>query len=203
MCAFRWHVCACDFVRPADRAIKHKVLCVCDFGPCFLYALVRFVAGATCWSGQTSTTPSLLGHVVGFCMHARAHTGLRLHVTFFHGNRVEECYTSDSARASETSALVGPDTHRCGIAGKPNHDTVPPAHALVYHLVLPCATVVVHARCVRHSLYPAILLPQCRLPLHCRCLPHLPLLLACLNQKLRGALGDILADRRLSKHSAL
>ena len=72
-------------------------------------------------------------------------------------------YTSDSARASETNALVGPDTHRCGIAGKPNHDTVLPAHALVYQLVLPCANVVVHTRFVRHSLYPAILLPQCRL----------------------------------------
>ena len=135
MRAFRWHVCACDFVRPADRVIKHKVLCVCVFGPCFLCALVYFVAGAACWSGQTSTTQSLLGHVVGFCMHARAHTGLRSYVTFFHGTRVEECYTSDSARTSETSALVGPDTHRCGIAGKSDHDTVPPAHAFVYHFV--------------------------------------------------------------------
>ena len=26
--------------------------------------------------GQTSATPSLRGHVVGFCMHARAHTGI-------------------------------------------------------------------------------------------------------------------------------
>jgi len=111
MRAFRWHVCASDFVRPADRVIKHKVFCVCAFGPYFLYAFVYFVAGATCWSGQTSTTQSLLCHVVGFGMHARAHTGLRLHVTFFHGKRVEECYTSGSARASETNALVGPDTH--------------------------------------------------------------------------------------------
>jgi len=54
MRAFCWHVCACDFVRPADRVIKHKVFCVCVFGPCFLYALVYFVAGATCWSEQTS-----------------------------------------------------------------------------------------------------------------------------------------------------
>jgi len=80
--------------------------------------------------------------------------------------------------------LVGLDTHRGGIAGKPNHDTVPPARALVYHLVLPCATVVVHSRCVCHSLCPAILLPQCRVQLRCHCLPHLPLLLACPNQKL-------------------
>jgi len=187
MRAFRWHVCVCDFVCPVDRVIKHKVFCVCVFGPYFLYALVYFVTRATCWSGQTSTTPSLLCHVVGVCMHARAHTGLRSHVIFFHGKRVEECYTSDSARASETNALVDPDTHQCDIAGKPNDNTITPAHDLVYQLVLPCATVVVHARSVRHSLYPAILLPQCCLPLHCRCLPHLPLLLACLNQKLRGA----------------
>ena len=168
--------------------------------------------------GTKKQTPSLLCHVVGLCMHARAHTGLRSHVTFSHGKRVEECYTSDSARASETSTLVSPDTHRCdiagkfnhGIAGKFNHDTVLPAHALVCHFVFPCATVLVHACCVRHSLYPAILLSQCHLLLHCRCLPHLPLLLACLNQKLQGflkvlvrALGDILADRGLSKHSAL
>jgi len=99
---------------------------------------------------------------------------------------VEECYTSGSARASETNALVGPDTPRCGITGKPNHDTVMPAHALVYQVVVPCAIILVHAHCVRHSLYPAILLPQCRLLLHCRCLPHLPLLLFCLIQKLRG-----------------
>jgi len=130
-------------------------------------------------------------------MHTRAHTGLRSHVTFFHGKRVEEFYTSDSARTSETSALVGPDTHRCGIAGKPNHDTVPPAHAFVYHFVLPCATVVVHARCVRHSLDPAILLPQCRLPLHSRCLPHLLLLLACLNQTLRGRSLGVFREKEI------
>jgi len=147
-------------------------------------------------------TPSLLYPVVGFCMHARAHTGLRSYVTFFHGKRVEECYTSDSVRASQTNTLVSPDTHHCVIVGKPNHNTVLPAHALVYQLVLSCTTVVVHARCVRHILYPAILMSQCWLPLHCRCLPHLPLLFACLNQKLRG-LGDILADRGLNKHSVL
>jgi len=54
MRAFCWHVCACDFVRHVDRLIKHKVSCVCVFGPCFLYALVHFVAGATFWLGQTS-----------------------------------------------------------------------------------------------------------------------------------------------------
>jgi len=54
MCAFCWHVCACDFVRPTDRVIKHKVFYACVFGPCFLYALVYFVSGLTCWLGQTS-----------------------------------------------------------------------------------------------------------------------------------------------------
>jgi len=78
--------------------------------------------------------------------------------------------------------LVSSNTHSGGIAGKPNHDTTLPARALVSHLVFSCATVLVHARRVRHSLCPAILLPQCRLQLPCRCLPHLPLLLtlACL-----------------------
>ena len=82
--------------------------------------------------------------------------------------------------------LVGSDTHQGGIAGKPNHDTSQPARAHVFHLVWPSTTVVVNARCVRHSLYPAIQLPQCCLPLHYRCLPLLLLLLACPNQKLRG-----------------
>jgi len=154
-CACACFVVACLCMRIClvpDRVINHKVFCVCVFGPFFLYVLVYFVSGATCWSGQTSTTPSLLCHVVGFCMHARAHTGLRSHVTFFHGKRVEEWYTSDSAHASETNVLVGPDTHLCGITGKLTHDTVLPAPALVYQLVLPCGTVVVHACCVRHSL---------------------------------------------------
>jgi len=45
-------------------------------------------------------------------LHARTRTRcVTIVVTFFHGKRVEECYTADSARASETSALVGPDTY--------------------------------------------------------------------------------------------
>jgi len=58
--------------------------------------------------------------------------------------------------------------------------------SLVCRLVLPCATVVMHARRVRHTLCPTILLPQCCLHLHCGCLPYLPLLLARPNQKLLG-----------------
>jgi len=125
-----WHVCACYFVRHADRVIKHKVFCVCIFGPCFLYALVYFVAGATCWSGfRDKQAPPCLFFATSCdfaCTHARAHTGLQSRVTLFHGKRVKECYTSDSARASATNALVGPDTHCCGIASKPNHDTILP-----------------------------------------------------------------------------
>jgi len=49
------------------------------------------------------------------------------------------------------------------------------ARAFVFHLVLPCATVAVHARRVYHRLCPAIQLPQCCMFLHCRCLPHLQL----------------------------
>jgi len=80
--------CLCmraDFVRPAYRVIKHKILCVCVLVP---YFLSIFVTGSTCLSAQTSATPSLRGHVVGLCMYAHAHTGLRAHVTFFHGKGV-------------------------------------------------------------------------------------------------------------------
>ena len=99
--------CLCmraDFVRPVNRVIKNKVLCVCVLGPCFLCALDYFCNRVTCQLVQTSAISSLRGHVVGFCMHARAHTGLRLHVTFFHGKTSEECYNPDSAHPSETSA---------------------------------------------------------------------------------------------------
>jgi len=50
--AFRWHVCACVqiFVRPANWVIKHKVLCVCVFGPCFLCTWTISVTG--CHVGQ-------------------------------------------------------------------------------------------------------------------------------------------------------
>jgi len=37
--------CLCilaHFIRPANRVIKHKELCVCVSGPCFLYALIYF-----------------------------------------------------------------------------------------------------------------------------------------------------------------
>jgi len=68
------------------------------------------------------------------------------------GDHVKEGFRSRPNRHRIGYTLVGPDTPRCGIAGKPNHDTVMPAHALVYQLVLPCATILVHARCVRHSL---------------------------------------------------
>ena len=96
--------CLCmraDFVRPANRV---KVLCVCVLGPCFLCALDYFCNRMTCRSGQTSAISSLRGHVVGFCMHARAHTGLRAHVTFFHGKRSEEYNNPDGARPSEANA---------------------------------------------------------------------------------------------------
>jgi len=99
--------CLCmraDFVRPANMVIKHKVLCVCVLGPCFYGALDSFCNRVTCRSGQTSAISPLRGHVVGFCMHARTHTGLRVHVTFFHGKRSEECYNPDGARPSEASA---------------------------------------------------------------------------------------------------
>ena len=61
----------------SNRVIEHKTLFVC-LALAFCVHWSIFVAGVTCRSGQTSATPSLRGgRVVGFCMHARAHTGLR------------------------------------------------------------------------------------------------------------------------------
>jgi len=117
--------CLCmraDFVRWANRLNKHKVLCVCVLGPWFLCALDYFCNRVTCWSGQTSAISSLSGHIVGFCMHARSHTGLRAHVTFFHGKRLEECYNPDCACPYRRVLLVSPETHQGEITGKPNHD---------------------------------------------------------------------------------
>jgi len=122
-----------DFVRPADRVIKHEVLCVCVLGPCFLCGLDYFCNRLTCRSGQTSAISSLRGHVVGVCMYARAHTGLRAHVTFFHGKRSKSSTTQtvvDHQTVLDHQRrvlLVDPDTHRGEIAGKPNHDTAPHA----------------------------------------------------------------------------
>jgi len=137
-------------------------------------------------------------------MHARAHTGLRAHVTFFHGNlKVGRVLQPRQCSPIRDECSWSAPTH-IEVASLVSQNTTPRrARAFVCHLVLPCATVVVHARHVRHSLCPAIQLPQCRLLLHCPCLPHLPLLFACPNQKLRGTLGDILEDWGLSKHSDL
>jgi len=103
--------CLCmraDFVRPANMVIKNKVLCVYVLGPCFLCTLDYFCNRVTCPLGQTSAILSLRGHVVGFCMNARAYTGLRAHVTFFHGKISEECYNPDGARPSEASTSGRP-----------------------------------------------------------------------------------------------
>jgi len=52
--------CLCmraDFVRPANRVIKHKVLCVCVFGPCFLYALIYFCSRGAMLVGTNKHHP--------------------------------------------------------------------------------------------------------------------------------------------------
>ena len=82
--------------------------------------------------------------------------------------------------------LVGSNTPRGGIAGKPNHDTVPRSRLCLPPCVALCNSRSARTPCVPQPLCPAIKLPQCRMQLHCRCLPHLLLLLACPNQKLRG-----------------
>ena len=56
---------------------KH-FLCAC-LALAFCVHCSIFVAGVTCQSGEASAIPSLRSHVVGFCMHARAHTGIWAH----------------------------------------------------------------------------------------------------------------------------
>jgi len=63
-----------DFVRSANSVIKHKALCMRVSGPCFVYALVYFLNRGDIFLGANATL-FLRGHVVGFCMHARTHTG--------------------------------------------------------------------------------------------------------------------------------
>jgi len=71
--------CLCmpaDFVRPANKMIKHKALFVCVSGPCFLCALVYFCSRGDMSVGTNKRHPFSSWPVVGFCMHARAHTGI-------------------------------------------------------------------------------------------------------------------------------
>jgi len=80
-----------DFARPANSVIEHKVLCVCVLGPCFLCALDYFCSRGDMSVGTNKHHPVSSRPHREVCMHARAHTGLRAHVTFFHGKRSEEC----------------------------------------------------------------------------------------------------------------
>ena len=69
---------------------------------------------------------------------------------FSHGGRSVE--TTQPLRAHERRVpLVDTKTHQHGKAGKQNCDAVPPTRTAACHLVLPCETGVVHARCcARH-----------------------------------------------------
>jgi len=70
--------CLCmraDFVRPANRVIEHKALCVCLSGPCFLCVLVYFCSMGDMLVGTNKRHPVSLRR--GF-LHARARThGIR------------------------------------------------------------------------------------------------------------------------------
>jgi len=127
------------FVRRANRVIKYKVLCVCIFGPCFLCALDYFCNRVTCWSGRTSAISSVCGHVVGICMHARAHTGSRAHV--------ESATTQTGLAHQRRVLLVGLDTHQGEIPGKPNHDTAPRARLCLP----PCVDTHTHTHTHTHA----------------------------------------------------
>jgi len=89
--------------------------------------------------------------------------------------------------------LVGTETHRRGIAGKPNRDAAPPTRAAACNFVLPCGTGVGSARCVRHSLR-ARTVRRCVRGTHTRPLPARLLPLA--EQYLTPTLAYMLLPRR-------
>jgi len=106
--------CLCmraDFVSLLTGWSTHKVLCVCVLGPWFLCVLDYICNRVTCQSGQTSAISSLRGHVVGFCMLARAHTGLQAHVTFSMVKDWKNATTQTVLAHHRRVLLVGPDTH--------------------------------------------------------------------------------------------
>jgi len=72
--SFKTNICV-DMSFNIQRHIYTSVVfwCVC---------MDYFCDRVPCGSGQTSVILSLRGPVVGVCMHARAQTGLRTHVTF-------------------------------------------------------------------------------------------------------------------------
>ena len=154
-----------------------------------------FVAGAACWLGQTSNTPSLRGPVVGVCMHACAHSGLRAHVTLFHAKRSEECYNPDSARPSEMSApglFQHTSRWHCG------NGTVPLARLCLPPCVALCNSGSARMPCAPQPLpsHPATTVSSAA---------ALPLLAssaaaARLSKPKTPTLGDILKDWGLSKH---
>ena len=65
-------LCTCaDFVRPTNRVIKHKVLCVCVLGPCFLRVWTISVTGFHV--SQDKQAPSRLFEATSWvfaCTHA-------------------------------------------------------------------------------------------------------------------------------------
>jgi len=60
-------------------------------------------------------------------MHARAHTGLRAHVTFSMVNDQKSATTHTVLAHQRRVPLFRPNTNRGEMAGKPNHDTAPRA----------------------------------------------------------------------------
>jgi len=63
-----------DFVRPANRVIEHKVLCVCVLGPCFLCALVYFFSRDDMLVGTNKRHADSSRDPRGGVLHARTRT---------------------------------------------------------------------------------------------------------------------------------
>ena len=157
-----------------------------------------------CGSGQTSTILSLRGPIVGVCMQERAHTGLQMHVTLFHGKRSEECCNPDSLSHQRQVLLVCSNTPRGGIAGKPNHNTVLGARLCLPPCVALCNSCSARTPCVPQPLpsHPAAtVLYAAALPLLASSAAAVRLRVQTKNSEVTA--GDILPDWGLSKHSAL
>ena len=170
-CHTHTHVCSCVAILSdlltGCSSTKHFACACLALAFCVHWSL--FIAGVTCWSGQTSTTLSLRGDNVSCCMHARSHTGIGAHFC------THACLLAILPAAATCCRCLphllpllalrkpGPQARLC----------LPLCAALCNRLAHAC-----HSPCLVN------LLAQGCLPLHCLHLPFLPLPLTLRKQQL-------------------
>ena len=155
-----------------------------------------------CQAGQTSVILSLRGPVVGVCMHARVHTGLRTHVTLSHSKGQKSTSTQTVLAHQRQVLLVCSNTPRGDITGKANHDTVPRTHLFLPPCVVLCNSHSARTPCVPQPLssHPVVTVSY---------VAALMLLASSAagtrlsKPKTPRLLGDILSDWGLNRHSVL